>query len=97
MFYYFISKAKIEVRKMVKYKSKISQKGQIAIPKKIRDQLDTDILEFEMKEGEIILRPIRSIIEIGGSLKKYTNKFSAKEEDEKKVWEEHVKEKFNRS
>jgi AbrB family looped-hinge helix DNA binding protein len=97
LFYYIISKTKNRVRKMMKYKAKISQKGQIAIPKKIRDQLDTDILEIEMKEKQIILRPINSIIEIGGSLNKYSRELINREKKEKTVWENHVKEKFDPS
>ena len=56
---------------MEKYLIKISPKGQIAIPKKIRDKLNADILEMEFSNGTIILKPAESIQEIAGSLKKY--------------------------
>ena len=59
--------------------------------------MDTDILEIEMRKTEIILKPISSIFEIGGSLKKYAKKLSTKEKNEKTAWEKHVKEKFTRS
>ena len=85
---------------MLKYKVKISKKGQIAIPKKIRDKLATDILEIEMLEDKLILKPSKSILSIGGSLKPYAKNVSKKKqtkEEDQQAWEAHVKEKFGRS
>ncbi len=80
---------------MKKYTAKISKKGQIAIPKKIRDQLSTDFVEIELKKDKIILSPVKSVLELGGSLKSYAKKRDR--EKEKNAWEKHVKEKFSGS
>jgi len=78
---------------MKKYKTKLSQKGQIAIPKVIRDQWATGYVEVELKGDELILRPAPSILELGGILKKYVTDASQKEK-ESRAWEDHVREKY---
>jgi len=51
----------------------MTKKGQITIPKEIRDVLglkEHDRLAFALKEGEITMRPIRgSILDLKGSVK----------------------------
>ncbi|MBI2247604.1 MAG: AbrB/MazE/SpoVT family DNA-binding domain-containing protein [Armatimonadetes bacterium] len=40
----------------------VTTKGQVTIPKPVRDQLgigDADIVEFEVKRGEAVLRPVQ--------------------------------------
>ncbi|MCK5033881.1 MAG: AbrB/MazE/SpoVT family DNA-binding domain-containing protein [Calditrichia bacterium] len=85
---------------MIKSKVKISRKGQIVIPSKIRNKLDTNLLEIIMDDNIIILQPVKSILNIAGSLNKYAQKSimgnESKEVDEI-AWEKHVKEKFDRS
>lgn len=82
---------------MYKTTVKISSKGQIAIPKLIRDKLETDILHIEMIKNKVILRPAESILKIGGSLREYAENAGNQNlsEDENKAWEKHVKEKFS--
>ncbi|RMF66665.1 MAG: AbrB/MazE/SpoVT family DNA-binding domain-containing protein [Calditrichaeota bacterium] len=85
---------------MLKYKVKISKKGQIAIPKKIRDKLATDILEMEMLEDKLVLTPSKSILAIGGRLKPYAKNIIKKRratDEDQQGWETHVKEKFGGS
>ncbi len=48
--------------------SKITKKGQITIPAKIRKQLNADIVQIEMVGDKIVIRPIRRP---GGALQKY--------------------------
>ncbi len=81
---------------MMKYRVIMSSKGLIAIPKKIREQLSSDILEMTFVDGEIKVRPIKSVLEIGGRLSGYTKKHVDKK-NHVKAWEEHVKEKFANS
>ncbi|TYB97845.1 MAG: AbrB/MazE/SpoVT family DNA-binding domain-containing protein [Kosmotoga sp.] len=81
-------------KKMKVMKAKISKKGQITIPKEIRNELNSDYVEF-IKEGDrIFIKKIPSVEEMAGSLNKYAknkSKTGLKEDD---AWSEHVKEKY---
>jgi AbrB family looped-hinge helix DNA binding protein len=62
--------------------AKITSKGQITIPKDIRDVLKSSIIKFNIKDGKVEIEPVK---EIAGSLKKYTKtvkKYSFAEERE---------------
>jgi AbrB family looped-hinge helix DNA binding protein len=48
--------------------SKITRKGQVTIPRGIRKTLESDVVEFSVIKGEIVLRPVRSV---AGSLSSY--------------------------
>ncbi len=50
---------------------KITRKGQITIPTQIRKKLGTDIVEITMREGEVVIRPVKKL---GGALQKYAIK-----------------------
>ncbi len=50
---------------------KITRKGQVTIPAQIRKKLGTDIVEITMREGEVVIRPVRKF---GGALHKYAIK-----------------------
>lgn len=64
---------------------KITSKGQVTIPKEIRNFLGSDIVEFELVEGNVLVRPVKSV---GGSLKKYAKKHIPLEEVRNTVWEQ---------
>lgn len=77
---------------------KISSKGQIVIPQRIRNKLKSDLLEIEIEDDRIILRPVESILNLGGSLKKYAmNKIMTETDEDEAAWGKHVKEKFDHS
>ena len=76
---------------MTKTTVKISKKGQIVIPKPFRDKLHTNILELEMNENEIKIRPSESIVKLSGVLKNYKKK--SIEYKEQEAWSGHVAEK----
>lgn len=78
-----------------KSKVKISSKGQITIPKKMREVLESSYLELEQRDREIILREARSVEQLAGSLSKYSDKKT--KISEKKAWSEHVKSKHSTS
>ena len=53
--------------------AKITSKGQITIPKKIRSLFPTSIIEFSTTEdNKVIISPVNPV---GGSLNKYANKY----------------------
>ncbi len=78
------------------FKVKISSKGQIAIPKKIRERLATDLLSLTMIDDKVILTPTESVLSIGAALKSYAQNASQSDirSTSDAAWESHVKEKF---
>jgi len=48
--------------------AKITRKGQVTIPREIRKTLESDVVEFFVIEGDIVLRPVKSV---AGSLSAY--------------------------
>lgn len=48
--------------------TKITSKGQITLPKEVRDFLDTDIITFEIINHNVMIKPINKV---SGSLKAY--------------------------
>ena len=76
--------------------STLTQKGQVAIPKSIRDYFHLkahDKVHFEVKDDNIIARRLSSIEEMRGIVK--TNKILSKKEMKKAI-REAVLEKFKR-
>ncbi|BAI79889.1 conserved hypothetical protein [Deferribacter desulfuricans SSM1] len=63
---------------------KISSKGQITIPKKIRDLLGTDIIKFKVEDDIIKIEPIE---DVAGLLSKYAKKGVSFEEERQTAWE----------
>ena len=52
----------------------ISEKGQITIPASVRKALGLKPkakLEVEARDNEVVMRPVKSILDLGGSLSKY--------------------------
>ncbi|KJR43650.1 AbrB family transcriptional regulator [Candidatus Magnetoovum chiemensis] len=70
---------------------KITSKGQVTIPKKIGRPLGTDVVEFEVQDDKIILKPVRSV---GGSLSKYAKEYVPFNEVRDAAWEEAVTGKY---
>ncbi len=51
--------------------AKVSSRGQVAVPKVIREKLrikDGDTLLFEEREGKVYIRKIKNFLEMEGSL-----------------------------
>ncbi len=70
--------------------AKITKKGQVTIPKKVRKFLDGDIIEFEIATGKVIIKPVKSL---AGSLKNYADKYIPLNKVRKKVWSKIADEK----
>jgi len=76
---------------MESVKLKISSKGQISIPKKMREKFSTDFIEL-VQDGDVIyIRDAQPVSELSGSLGKYA---ANKEADEKDAWGKHVESKY---
>ncbi len=63
---------------------KISSKGQITIPKRIRELLGSNMVRFKVIEGKIILEPVR---DVGGIFKKYVKKPMSPEKEREIAWQ----------
>lgn len=68
---------------------KITSKGQATIPKEIRDLLNSDVVEFEVVEGTVVIKPVHSV---GGSLSGYSKGYAPLKDIRGTVWEEAVRE-----
>ena len=64
--------------------AKVTAKGQVTIPKKVRELLKSDVVEFDIVKGTVILKPVKSV---GGSLNGYSEEYIPLEEIRDKVWE----------
>ena len=72
---------------------RITSKGQITIPKKIRDLLNAAVVSFSVQDGNVIVRPVR---DTAGTLHKYAgnNKSGADfKKLKEKAWEAAAREK----
>ncbi len=76
--------------------AKITSKGQVTIPKKIRTILKTNVIEFLIDENGISIKPVR---DVGGTLHKYSRKYEDIRQVKEKVWKAvaHEKGKGNHS
>ena len=63
----------------------ITSKGQVTLPKPVRDFLQSRAVEFEIREEEVVLHPVRSV---GGSLKRYAKSYEPVDVVRDKVWKE---------
>ena len=67
--------------------SKITIKGQVTIPKHIRKTLNSNVVEFEVRKGIVLMKPV---INVGGSLNKYSKQKKSIYNIREKVWTEVV-------
>ncbi|MDP2754659.1 MAG: AbrB/MazE/SpoVT family DNA-binding domain-containing protein [Nitrospirota bacterium] len=72
---------------------KITRKGQVTIPKEIRDLLGSDIVEFELTDGNIVVKPVKSV---AGSLHGYAKKYVPLGYIRDKVWERAVRDRVSK-
>lgn len=66
---------------------KVTKKGQVTIPRNIRNLLNSDVVEFVVIDGNIVVKPVESV---AGSLKSYAKKYIPLKDIREKVWEEVV-------
>ncbi len=74
--------------------AKITQKGQVTIPQKIREQLKSDVIEFAVVGEEVVMRPVKSM---AGSLSSYAEKGVVPfKQAREKAWEEVTRERYGK-
>jgi AbrB family looped-hinge helix DNA binding protein len=64
--------------------TKITRKGQVTLPKEVRDILHTDIITFEIKDNNVMIKPINKV---SGSLRDYKKDISF-QDARNKAWNE---------
>lgn len=73
--------------------AKITRKGQVTIPRKIREKLNSEVIEFDvMEDNNVVLRPVKSV---AGSLRSYAKrKVGSFRKIRERAWEKVVQEKY---
>jgi AbrB family looped-hinge helix DNA binding protein len=72
---------------------KITKKGQVTIPREIREKLKTNTIYFDVTDDTVVLRPVR---DVAGSLHEYAKnvkKEMSMKQIKEKAWEVAVHEK----
>jgi AbrB family looped-hinge helix DNA binding protein len=72
---------------------KITRKGQVTIPKEIRDILKSNAVYFEVEDGSVMVKPVR---DAAGSLREYAGNVKpgvSMKHMKDKAWETTVREK----
>ena len=67
----------------------ITSKGQVTLPREVRDFLKTRTVEFEVMDDVVVLRPVESV---GGSLTQYAEGHHSIHAVREKVWTEVARE-----
>lgn len=75
---------------------KITQKGQVTIPKEIREKLKSNTVYFEVEDDTVMVKPVR---DAAGSLSEYAGNVkpgASMRQMKDKAWEVAVREKIGR-
>lgn len=65
--------------------AKVTSKGQITLPKNAREALGSDVVEIEIEQGRVLLRPVRSQ---AGALRDFAREDKPLSEIREEVWGE---------
>lgn len=72
--------------------AKITKKGQVTIPQKIREKLNSQVIQFDIVEDNVVIRPVKSV---AGSLSSYAKKgLIPYKQAREKAWEEAIRERY---
>ena len=63
----------------------ITSRGQVTLPRMIRKALDSRIIEFDVQNNVVLVRPVRSV---AGGLAQYARKLRPLAEVRAEVWKE---------
>jgi bifunctional DNA-binding transcriptional regulator/antitoxin component of YhaV-PrlF toxin-antitoxin module len=69
---------------------KISSKGQITLPRRFRELLQTDMVRIVADQGMVKIEPVK---DVSGTLRGYSKQYIPLKKIKEKVWEEAVGEK----
>jgi len=72
---------------------KVSSKGQITLPKAVRDLLQTDVVRIVVEAGKVRIEPVR---DVGGSLHQYAKQYVPLEKAREQAWEGAIRDKYAR-
>lgn len=72
---------------------KITRKGQVTIPKRIRDFLKSDVVEFNVIDNRVVVVPVDSA---AGSLSAYAKEHKPLENVRDTAWKEAMDAKFGK-
>jgi bifunctional DNA-binding transcriptional regulator/antitoxin component of YhaV-PrlF toxin-antitoxin module len=73
---------------------KISNKGQITLPRQVRKLLQADLVRIVAEEGQVRIEPVK---DVAGTLKQYAKRYVPIREAKEKAWKRVVDEKHLRS
>lgn len=63
----------------------ITARGQVTLPRRVREALDSRMIEFDIQDNVVLVRPVRSV---AGSLARYARKYHPLAEVRTEVWKE---------
>jgi AbrB family looped-hinge helix DNA binding protein len=72
---------------------KITRKGQVTIPKEIREKLKANAVYFEVEDDTVMVKPVR---DVAGSLREYAGNVkpgASMRQVKEKAWEVAIREK----
>ena len=72
---------------------KISNKGQITLPRQVRKLLQADLVRIVAEEGQVRIEPVK---DVAGTLKRYATQFVPLREAKEKAWKKVLDEKHLR-
>lgn len=74
---------------------KVSSKGQVTLPREVREILGSDVVTYDVRDGRVLLLPVK---DVGGSLQEYAGSPSMPfKRAREKAWEDVVREKADRA
>ena len=63
----------------------ITSRGQVTLPRRVREALNSRIIEFDVRDNVVLVRPVRSV---AGGLASYARKHRPLAEVRAEVWKE---------
>jgi bifunctional DNA-binding transcriptional regulator/antitoxin component of YhaV-PrlF toxin-antitoxin module len=63
--------------------AKVSSKGQITLPRDVRDALKSDLVRIVLEDGNVRIEPLHGL---GGSLKAYAKRFVEHKKGREQAW-----------
>lgn len=68
----------------------ITSRGQVTLPRRVRDAINSRFIEFDVRDDGVLVRPVRSV---AGGLAAYARKHRPLAEVRAEVWKEVARDK----